>query len=158
MRSGAGGRSAAEKGTDGAEERLRLLNIRHMTAGIQYNELCLERLGGGSRRLEGDRIVPSVYDEGRAMDVTKRVREVEVAQRVPDGLLHAAGHAEWRQRVCGPRVGEVTGDAELELALPVCRRVAFAKSRRSELGTLALHERPGLAACELGLELCAPGA
>lgn len=73
MQSAALGRSAIGEIADGAEARLRLLNIRHVAAVIQYAKLYPEPRDDGPRRLKGDQVVSFVYDEGRTMDVAERV-------------------------------------------------------------------------------------
>ena len=116
---------APQELADGREQLRRLFNIRHVPALIQRHELGVQRLRDGFGAFERDRILAAMDHEGRAAHGREAVREVEVAEARPHGLLNAAGDPERRELRGARRVGEVAGDAQLERPLPVRRRVAL---------------------------------
>src|ERR1700722_18884158 len=79
--------------------------------------------------------------------------QVEVAEAVPDRLLHASRHAKRREIRGAIRVREITGDAELEAALAEGVGITLTEARGGEFVAHGLNRGPLLTPGELGLEL-----
>src|SRR6267143_3891188 len=81
--------------------------------------------------------------------------QVEIPQTFPYGLLHFAHDSERREVASLARIRKVTGDAKLERALAICRRILLPQPRSPQLLPLLLDLGALLPAIELRLE-CAP--
>src|SRR5687768_12856960 len=126
-----------------------------MSAVVQDDELRSQRFRRRFRRRQWDGILPSMYDQRRNPDTTKRFPDVEVAETGPNALLDAADDAERRQVSRACRVGEISGDAELERPLPIGVRVALAEAGCGQLRAKRLNDGALLSPHELRLELLA---
>src|SRR5438270_7045184 len=112
-----------EEGQQRREEQLWTLNVRHVAAVVQDDAHRAEGTRGRLGRRERNRIVPPVNQQRRHLKPAERGNQVVVAERAPDGLLHSAGDAKWREVVRSPRIREVAGDARLERPLAIRLRV-----------------------------------
>src|SRR6476646_10012749 len=126
-----------------------------MSAVLQNDEPTSERASGNFRRLERNRVLSSMDDQGRNGDMAERGRQVEITETAPDALLDASHDTKRREVVRPSRVGEVAGDAELEAALAVRVGVSLAETRGGQLGAQSLDDGPLLAAREFRFELLA---
>jgi hypothetical protein len=90
----------------------------------------------GLRRRERDRILSAMYDERRDFDGIElpRREEIELVETLPYRLLHAPGDAKRRQVVRRRWVGEIAGDAQLEVSPAELFRITLAQARRRQLG------------------------
>jgi len=98
-----------------------------MSAVIENDEPGAERASGNFRRLERDRVLSSMDDQGRHGAMGKPGCQVEIIEAAPNTLLHSADDAKGREVVRASGVGEVAGDTELEAALAVRIGVALAR-------------------------------
>src|ERR1035438_1199815 len=127
-------RRAPQEIAKGCKQLPRLFNIRYVTAVIQREELGMHRPGDGLRALQRDGILEAVDDEGGAAHVGEAAREIELAEALPDRLLHASGDTERRQVGGAMWVGEVAGDAQLEGPLAIRAGIAFPEAGSGEVG------------------------
>src|SRR5262252_3946149 len=104
----------AEKGSNCREQRRRLLDVWHVSRTIDRHELRAERSRGARRRLERDRVLPSVDDQGGNMDGVELAwrEQIEIVETLPDRLLNAARHAKRREIVRCGGIGEIAGDTQ----------------------------------------------
>src|SRR5215217_9427390 len=124
-----------------------------MSAPFENHETSAERGGGGFGRRQRDRILSSVYDQGRNRQPPERWNEIEITETRPDALLDPTDNAKRGEVMGARRVGEVASDAQLEAALAIGSRVAFSKARLRELAAKRLDGFALLASREFGLEL-----
>src|SRR5688572_15586029 len=128
-----------------------------MPAILDHDERGLHRFRGSLGRFERDGILASVRDQrGGANGVQHpRLREVEVAEALPDRLLDPADHTKWGEVARPSRISEVASDAQLEGALAIRIGIGLLKSRRGELLAQLAHDRASLPRTELLLEALA---
>src|SRR4051812_40095152 len=86
------------------------------------------------------------------------LREIEIAEALPDRLLDSTDDAKGSQVGRARRIGEIAGDADLERALPVGIRVAITEARRRQLVAHRPNRRTALSSIEFALEVVAPAA
>src|SRR4029079_10047568 len=132
--SGWGGSGVAPEFAKQRAELRRVFDVRDVSARLNDDACRTEGTRGGLGRRERDGILTPVYYQCRQLHAFQRVREIIIAERLPDGLLHAAGNAEGGQVACARRVGEVAGSADLEGAMTIGLGVSFAEAGFLELG------------------------
>src|SRR5687768_17825492 len=81
------------------EKMLRLFNVRHMPALVQKHGLRSERAGCVYGRRGGNRIVTTGNDQHRQADTLQTRDQIEIAEALPDGLLHSADDSEGSESV-----------------------------------------------------------
>src|SRR5881628_3560083 len=109
----------AQKIVDCGEQRCRLLDVRHVTAILEHHELRGHDSCRLLRRRQRDRILPPVNDQRRCPDRRETAVgiEIEIAETVPYGLLYTRHHAKGREVTRTAWIGEVSGNAQLEVPL-----------------------------------------
>src|SRR5690606_19362238 len=88
------GLGVVKEGAQGGEERGRLFNIWDMAAVLQPAGACGEGHGRGLRGGHRNGVILAMDDERGALQVSQGRDEVEVPERLPDGLLDAPGDPE----------------------------------------------------------------
>src|SRR6185295_16252501 len=99
-----------------------------MSAVLENDEPGAERVRGDLRGLEWNRVLASMDDQAGNRNVSERLTEIEITKTAPDALLHSADDPERGQIARSRWVGEISGDAQLERAVPVCVGIALAKA------------------------------
>jgi hypothetical protein len=115
------------------EQRIGLLDVGHMAAPIQDDQPAVEGTDARLGRGKGYRVLPSVDDERPAAQRGEMRHEIVLAEALPDGLLYAGDDPERREIVRDAGIREVPRHAQLEGALPIGLRIAFAQTRRRQL-------------------------
>src|SRR6476646_3212761 len=150
--SGWGGSGVAQEVTKQREKLRWLFDVRDVSARLNDDARRAEGTCRCLGRRERDRVLTTVYYQCRQVHAFQRVREVVVAERLPDGLLHASGDAEGGEVARAVRIGEIAGDADLEGALAVPLGVPLAEAGYLKLGTQRRDLRARLSPGELLLE------
>src|SRR5437762_3417398 len=106
-----------------------------MAAVLEDDQTSVEGVGRGARRFERNRVLATGRDQSREVHRVELSGggQVEIAEAVPDRLLDATDDAKRRQIARLLRIGEITGDTQLEGAMAVRLGVVVAKSGRRQL-------------------------